>query len=191
MAQEGSNIGLVTSLIAGIAGLVILIIVALLIVNTLLDANLLGSASIVNQTESNETGGNLTTLGYRLGTYLNGSRSNYNITVAYNGSNNFQVIPQGNWSLDTGTGVVKNATDLKYLNVSFTYTWDYRSPEGSQYQVTSEAMGKNLSGGINNISNKIPTILLIGAVVLLFGVIVLLVAQSRRMGIGGGGSSSL
>ena len=38
-------------------------------------------------------------------------------------------------------------------------------------------------------SGKIPTILLIAAVVLLFGVIVLLVRQSGAMGIGGSSGS--
>jgi hypothetical protein len=48
-------------------------------------------------------------------------------------------------------------------------------------------MQGNFTSGIDNISSKLPTILLIGAVVLLFGVIVLLVRQSNTMGIGGGG----
>ena len=60
---------------------------------------------------------------------------------------------------------------------------------GSQENATAYAMAHNLTTGVNQVASKIPTILLIGAVVLLFGVIVLLVAQSRRMGIGGGGGS--
>jgi len=59
----------------------------------------------------------------------------------------------------------------------------------SVYDVSSTSMAQNFTEGIDNVSEKIPTILLIGAVVLLFGVIVLLVAQSKRMGIGGGGGS--
>jgi hypothetical protein len=46
-------------------------------------------------------------------------------------------------------------------------------------------MSANLTVGINSVAEKLPTILLIGAVVLLFGVIVLLVRQSQAMGIGG------
>ncbi len=52
----------------------------------------------------------------------------------------------------------------------------------------STAMSNNFTDGLDNISEKIPTILLIAAVVLLFGVLVLLVAKSREMGIGGGTS---
>ncbi len=56
------------------------------------------------------------------------------------------------------------------------------------YNTTSFDMADNFTAGIDNVSEKIPTILLIAAVVLLFGVLVLLVARSRQMGIGGGGS---
>ena len=54
---------------------------------------------------------------------------------------------------------------------------------------TVHQMSANFTAGIDNVSSKIPTILLIAAVVLLFGVLVLLVAQSQRMGIGGGGQT--
>jgi len=57
------------------------------------------------------------------------------------------------------------------------------------YSTTATTMAQNFTNGIDSVSSKIPTILLIGAVVLLFGVIVLLVRQSQAMGIGGSGSS--
>ena len=60
--------------------------------------------------------------------------------------------------------------------------------DGSLGANASEAMSGNFTVGLNNISEKIPTILLIAAVVLLFGVLVLLVSKSREMGIGGGTS---
>lgn len=62
---------------------------------------------------------------------------------------------------------------------------------GSVYDNTSAGMAGNFTSGINSVSTKIPTILLIGAVVLLFGVIVLLVKQSQAMGIGGTRGGSL
>ena len=52
----------------------------------------------------------------------------------------------------------------------------------------STDLKQNLTEGIQDVAEKIPTILTIAAVVLLFGVLVLLVAQSRAMGIGGGSS---
>jgi hypothetical protein len=47
----------------------------------------------------------------------------------------------------------------------------------------------NFTQGIGNVAQKIPTILLIVAVVFLFGALVLLVRNAQAMGIGGGGSS--
>lgn len=49
-------------------------------------------------------------------------------------------------------------------------------------------LSSNLTAGISEVALKIPTIMLIAAVVLLFGVLVFLVARSKQMGIGGGGS---
>ena len=63
--------------------------------------------------------------------------------------------------------------------------------DGSEYDNVSERLAQNFTAGIDNVSGKIPTILLIGAVVLLFGVIVLLVRQSQAMGIGGTRGGSL
>lgn len=62
---------------------------------------------------------------------------------------------------------------------------------GSAEDNAAQRLSGNFTEGINNVSLKIPTILLIGAVVLLFGVLVLLVAQARRSGLMGGGNASL
>ena len=62
---------------------------------------------------------------------------------------------------------------------------------GSSYAGTAGNLSGNFTAGINNVAEKLPTILLIGAVVLLFGVIVLLVRQSQAMGIGGSKGGSL
>ena len=61
--------------------------------------------------------------------------------------------------------------------------------DNSVYDNVTDRMAGNFTDGIDNVSSKLPTILLIGAVVLLFGVIVLLVRQSNLMGIGGGRAS--
>ena len=50
-------------------------------------------------------------------------------------------------------------------------------------------LSTNFSAGVDNIAKKVPTILLIVAVVFLFGALVLLVQQARNMGFGGGASS--
>jgi len=48
-------------------------------------------------------------------------------------------------------------------------------------------LSSNLTQGVGNVATKIPTILLIAGVVLLFGVIVILWMQAQKMGIGKGG----
>ena len=48
-------------------------------------------------------------------------------------------------------------------------------------------LGANFTVGVNNVAGKIPTILLIAAIVLILGVLVLLVGAWQRMRIGGGG----
>ena len=59
----------------------------------------------------------------------------------------------------------------------------------SIYDNATSDMAANFTTGIGNVSAKIPTILLIAAVVLLFGVLVLLVKQSQAMGVGGRGGT--
>jgi len=44
----------------------------------------------------------------------------------------------------------------------------------------------NFTAGVDNVSSKIPTVLLVAAIVLVLGVLVLLVAAWQRMKIGGG-----
>jgi len=59
---------------------------------------------------------------------------------------------------------------------------------GSIEANVSQDLLTNFTTGITNVGNKIPTILLIAAVVLLFGVLVFLVQRAREMQLGGSGS---
>jgi len=45
----------------------------------------------------------------------------------------------------------------------------------------------NFSSGVDSVSGKIPTVLLVAAIVLILGVLALLVGVWQRMGMGGGG----
>jgi len=58
---------------------------------------------------------------------------------------------------------------------------------GGSYNDTAQGMAANFTIGINNISSKIPTILLIAAVVLLLSVLAFLVIKARQMSAGAGG----
>ena len=53
--------------------------------------------------------------------------------------------------------------------------------EGAVNNLTS-----NFTSGIDNVSSKIPTVLLVAAIVLILGVLVLLVGTWQRMRLGGG-----
>jgi hypothetical protein len=59
---------------------------------------------------------------------------------------------------------------------------------GSPEDNASQDLNRNFTGGINKVSEKIPTILLIVAVVFLFSALVLLMRNAKAMGIGEGGS---
>ena len=48
-------------------------------------------------------------------------------------------------------------------------------------------LANNFTAGVDEVSSKIPTVLLVAAIVLILGVLVLLVATWQRMRIGGGG----
>ena len=45
----------------------------------------------------------------------------------------------------------------------------------------------NFTSGVDSVSGKIPTVLLVAAIVLILGVLALLVGVWQRMGMGGGG----
>jgi predicted RND superfamily exporter protein len=60
--------------------------------------------------------------------------------------------------------------------------------EDSAEDAAVNNLSSNFTDGLNRISEKIPTILLIVAVVFLFGALILLVRNAKIMGIGGGGS---
>lgn len=187
--KEQKKGGIMTNLVAGVGGLIVVTLVIFVVVTTLLDANLFEDKVTNNVTINNEKGwGNST--GYFLGGTLgdiNSSRSSYNITAAANWSDGLQINnPITNFTVHSN-GTVINASEASWGNVTFNYsfTWTVSSDE----QVVGDDMSLNFTEGVQNVSEKIPTILLIAAVVLLFGVIVLLVRQSNAMGVGTGASS--
>ena len=55
------------------------------------------------------------------------------------------------------------------------------------YASTAGNLSANFTAGVDEVSAKIPTVLLVAAIVLILGVLALLVATWQRMRIGGGG----
>ena len=50
----------------------------------------------------------------------------------------------------------------------------------------TDRLSANFTAGVDNVSAKIPTVLLVAAIVLILGVLVLLVGAWQRMRVGGG-----
>ena len=182
--QSKKKGGLIGNLIAGVGSLIVLTIVIFVVVSSILDANILGTSQ-TTVSVNNEIGwGNATD--YQLGVVANSSNTAFTLTNASNYTSKL-LIGLGNFTVNSVTGIVTNSTVTAWHNVSYNYT--YAHTLNSNEQTIAEDMNKNFTEGIQNVSEKIPTILLIGAVILLFGVIVLLVKQSQAMGIGNKGGS--
>jgi len=174
--------GQITSaLIAGVAGLIVLIIVSLLIVDTLDNANLIprtqSSASQNAATLIDGAGLSMTTCAATV----------YDpaiLTVTMTNHSSGASVDAANYTFSDCVIIATAASDLNNTLVNITYTFDY---DGNSVQ-TVDDMIVNYSEGINNVSEKIPTVLLLAAVVLLFGAIVFLVQRSREVSRPTGGS---
>ena len=59
----------------------------------------------------------------------------------------------------------------------------------SEEENATERMSGNFTDGINEVSSKLPTVLLVAAIVLILGVLAVLVGVWQRMRLGGGGGS--
>lgn len=173
------SIGLIAGLIFGIASLIVGVIIAFIVVSTLTGANLLQGArtstSVVNESGwINATSYTLTGAG--TARFLPGSISISKVVNTTDGV----VISSGNYTVST-SGVITNLSDWR--GVKFTYTYTTKTTE----EVSANDMSLNLTKGVDNVSGKIPTVLLIAAIVLILGVLVLLVGAWQRMKVGSGG----
>jgi len=196
--KRGQKAGLVTGLIFGIASLVIGLIVAFVITSTLTTSGLLSDARITaTTTNESDNSGNIVFLnqtGYTLananstttGFAITAIWGSYNQTVTQASITNLPAgynvsIASGNYSLSS-TGLIRNATSTYvFPNVSVSYTWQ---PFATEEFVVNGTTG-NFSTGVNNISTKLPTILLVAAIVLLLGVLAILIGVWNRMKFGG------
>ncbi len=181
----------VSNVVAGIGALIILVIIVFVIVSTLNSADLLGVQETATIQVDNETVAWLNVSNYTLAVN-NDSLKDHTIIRAWN-LTGAQIVPSGYHQLDglivftNGTDYPQNATTASN-QINITYTYVYVFGAKSSTQNATDNLILNFTEGIDEVSKKIPTILLIVAVVFLFGALVLLVQQSRRMGIGSGSS---
>jgi len=180
-AQTG---GLVTGLIFGITSLVIGVIIAYVIISTLTSANLLsGSRTAVSVIGEP---GHLNGSGYTLAEYstTHAILDSFAISLIINDSGGLITIDSANYSLSGG--VLSNITGDGYWDfVNISYGYSLYSDE----ELSTESLRVNLTEGIDNVASKVPTILLVAAIVLILGVLALLVGMWQRMRMGGGGTS--
>ncbi len=184
--------GLITGLVVGVAALVISVIIAFIIVSTIADVESDTASGIGIYTVNNETASatgvvaSLNDTEYTLADAGIGGFTNPTIIRLYNVSLGAIVeINIGNASV-TGAGVLTNGTAISggWQNISVSYSYQKKLTE-----VSTRDLRYNFTAGIGNVSEQIPTILLIAAVVLILGILALLWNQyvGMRVGAEGGG----
>ncbi len=168
--------GLVTGLIIGLVGLIVAVIIGLTITSTLSNANLLSSGRLTTTT-LNEAGW-LNTTPYTLATY-NDLRTTFAIVQIGNATSG-AVIGSGNYTLSS-VGVLTNASATNWGAVKINYTYQDYAPE----ELSTKIIQGNLTSGVNNVSSKIPTALLIASIVLILSILAVLVAVWQKIRVGG------
>lgn len=172
-----------TDVVQGTGGLIIAVIIVLVIVSTLFAANLFAtsdvSSVVTNQTVSVDDAEEGTNFGNH--TQRGATCS---LIVVTNATNEEVVVEATNYTVSGCTIIAVDGTNYNDTNWNVSSRTVYNGMDEN----SATDMKSNFTVGIDNVSSKLPTILLIAAVVLLFGVLVLLVARSRQMGIGGGTS---
>lgn len=185
-SKKGQTGGLITGLVFGVASLVIAVIIALVIVSTLNDANLLDSGQVTATIQvDNETGFDL----FSNSTFAvsNVSTSSYTVINMWNETNQNGPIATEWYQTDQIAKLLfrGNATPFPESNATnVTYTYVYTISTGEQDAVNS--LTANFTEGIDKVSDKIPTALLVAAIVLILGVLAILVGVWQRMRMGGG-----
>jgi len=74
---------------------------------------------------------------------------------------------------------------IAFVIVSTLTNADLLTADSAEEHAT-DRLSANFTAGVDNVSSKIPTVLLVAAIVLILGVLVLLVGAWQRMRIGGG-----
>src|SRR3990167_10573597 len=174
-SKKGQSAGLVLGLVFGIVSLIIAVIIAFTMVSTLSNANLLSNGRVLT-TATNESGF-VNSSGYTLSAFNTLRHASLAITTVRNDSG--IVITSGNYSVDA-SGIVTNLSTA-WAGTFFDYTFDNRTNE----EISTELLRTNYSLGVNEVSDKVPTLLLIAIILLIMGALALLVGVWQRMKMGG------
>lgn len=179
MNKKGQVGGVVTSLVFGIATLIVGVIVAFVVVANVGTVDDTIYTTIYGGSVVNETVTGLAVAGDNLAVYTYYGCA-ATVSAVINASNNVPILSTDNYTVTNCN--VSGITDSPFLgyNVKVTYTYTY--------QATSEAaenMQGNFTSGIDNISGKVPTVLLIAAIVLILSVLAVLTSVWMKMRSGG------
>ena len=170
--------GLVTGLVFGVASLIIAVVIAFVIVSTLIDSELIERTT---RTVTNETVHINSTTDTLIGAAATGLVSgSFSITDAYNKTSGIPIVVSGNITVSSA-GVITNASSTSWLNATVSYTYKTKARE----ELSSIALSTNFTEGVDNVSKKIPTVLLVAAIVLILGVLAILVGIWQKMRMGG------
>jgi len=178
-SKKGQSTALISGLIFGIASLIIVVMISFVIVSTLTDTDLL-SEGRVTTTVTNESC-SINSTGDTLDYYSadNAVLSSFSILSVMNTTSG-ATVGSGNYTLTSG--VITNATAVNYNDANVTYSYDtYTNTE-----ISSDSMSANFTEGIDNVSSKLPTVLLVAAIVLILGILALLLGVWHKMRMGGG-----
>ena len=172
--KKGQNFGMITGLVFGIIALIIAIIIAFVIVGTLNDANLIAQTPITITNES----GFINITGYTVDGASDTGAGGFTITTLFNGTDDTEFVI-GNATISS-VGVVSNTTNTNWPDALISYTYSRDSVE----KLSTSALSSNFTSGVNNVSSKIPTVLLIAAIILILGILAVLVTVWQRMRMG-------
>lgn len=182
MNRKGQGGGLITGLVFGIASLVIAVIIAFVIVSTLTGADLLTEGRTTATTTNETTGVYVNQTGYTLANY----NSDTTTAIAMTTITDYvagTTIPAANYTLSSvGVLTSPSISSSNYTTVNITYSVTTESDE----ERATDDLSANFTEGVNNVSDKIPTVLLVAAIVLILGVLAILVGVWQRMRMGGG-----
>ena len=189
MIPKSKKGGVVTSTVMGVGGLIIGVIIILVITSTILNANLFQDALDTSVQTNESTVTAVTETGVTLVTAAASYNPTCTVTAVAFANDSELIGADTNYTMrgDGGCEIYySNPVDGSANNS--VWVVNYSMTLAGQTETSTRDMQSNFTSGIDNISEKIPTILLIIAVVFLFGALVLLVRQSQAMGVGGGGS---
>lgn len=185
--------GIVTGLVVGVTGLIVAVIFAFVIVQSLSDADFFTDISVTVTNESADTATitvawlNATNYSFAQSTANNDSNTNFDLTAVWTAADTGypynQSLTSGYWT-EYSDGTVRAANATTFANVSLTYSYSGKGDE----ELTQDRLTANYTEGVDNVSEQIPTILLIAAIVLILGILAVLMAVWRKMSAAGGGT---